>query len=305
MKLYKAQLELHSPLGTSLKGDTIWGHIVWGIANHEGQSYVADFLNAFREGTPSMIVSSAFPVGMLPRPKMVDNTPFKILSKQEYAEIKEKKKQRYIHSFLDEHEVKTATYGHFVKQIQMHNTIGRIDLTVQDDGLFASEALWADREKFEGKKPLFDLYVLSSFQPERIYTLLEWAFENGYGSDTSTGKGVIQVLKNVEEVEMLPVKGQRCLALGPFVLDGQAIPDDLLSDVFIRRGKIGGAFASSVNPYKKTMIMFAEGSTFTHQSELPYVGSIIQNIHTDERICHSGFCPILPLPTGVDDENTL
>lgn len=305
MNLYKAQLELHSPLGTSLKGDTIWGHIVWGMANHEGSAYVADFLDACRQGRPPMVVSSAFPCSMLPRPEKVDNTPFKVLSKKEYSEIKEKKKHRFIPSFLEENTERSEPHGHFVKQVQMHNTIGRIDLTVQDEGLFSSDTMWADPEKFKGKKPIFDLYIASTLLPERIHTLLERAFENGYGADSSSGRGVIQVLKSVQEVKQPPVQGQQCLALGPFVLEDQPIPEDLLSDVFIRRGKIGGAFASSVNPYKKTVIMFDEGATFTHKSENPYIGAVIQNIHTDERICHSGFCPIIPLPTGVDDESTL
>ena len=36
MQLYKVAIQLESSLVTPLKGDTIWGHVVWGIANHEG-----------------------------------------------------------------------------------------------------------------------------------------------------------------------------------------------------------------------------------------------------------------------------
>ena len=46
MQLYKASLKLKSSLVTPLKGDTIWGHIVWGIANHEGEYAVKEFLDA-------------------------------------------------------------------------------------------------------------------------------------------------------------------------------------------------------------------------------------------------------------------
>ena len=46
MQLYKASLKLKSSLVTPLKGDTIWGHIVWGIANHEGEDAVKKFLDA-------------------------------------------------------------------------------------------------------------------------------------------------------------------------------------------------------------------------------------------------------------------
>ena len=45
MQLYKATIQLESSLVTPLKGDTIWGHVVWGIANHEGDEAVSNFLN--------------------------------------------------------------------------------------------------------------------------------------------------------------------------------------------------------------------------------------------------------------------
>ena len=44
MQLYKVSIKLKSAFVTPLKGDTIWGHIVWGIANHEGDDTVANFL---------------------------------------------------------------------------------------------------------------------------------------------------------------------------------------------------------------------------------------------------------------------
>ena len=68
MKLYKAQIELHSAISTPLKGDTKWGHLVWGLANHEGEESVAAFLQACKGPNPALVVSSAFPEGMLPRP---------------------------------------------------------------------------------------------------------------------------------------------------------------------------------------------------------------------------------------------
>ncbi len=61
MQLYKVSIKLKSAFVTPLKGDTIWGHIVWGIANHEGDDTVANFLEEEKSATPSLIVSSAFP----------------------------------------------------------------------------------------------------------------------------------------------------------------------------------------------------------------------------------------------------
>ena len=65
MQLYRASLKLKSSLVTPLKGDTIWGHIVWGIANHEGEDAVKKFLDAEKKSEPELIVSSAFPKGTI------------------------------------------------------------------------------------------------------------------------------------------------------------------------------------------------------------------------------------------------
>lgn len=54
MQLYRASIKLQSALITQLKGDTIWGHIVWGIANHEGEDAVSNFLAEEKQSEPSL-----------------------------------------------------------------------------------------------------------------------------------------------------------------------------------------------------------------------------------------------------------
>ena len=56
MELYKQTLRLESSLVTSLKGDTIWGHIAWGIAVHEGEQAITAFLEEAKRA-PNLIVS--------------------------------------------------------------------------------------------------------------------------------------------------------------------------------------------------------------------------------------------------------
>jgi len=298
MKLFKANIELLSAISTPLKGDTLWGHVVWGIANHEGNDAVASFLEDCKEGKPPMVISSAFPKGMLPKPIVDEHIAYAQLNKSQYAAIKETKKRKYIQSFLGNGIANGVGHGHFIKQVQMHNTISRMDLTVSDGGLYATETLWPKASAFPGSKSIFDVYIATDLSPDRMLEYLSWAFENGYGADASTGKGVITVHPDIEEVIPPPLAGKRCMALGPFVVDASRLLQDLLADVFIRRGKIGGAFASSVNPYKKPVILFNEGATFIHTSDSLIVGKVLDRMHADERICQSGFCPVIPLPTG-------
>lgn len=306
MKLYKAQIELHSPIATLLKGDTIWGHIVWGIATHAGDADVAAFLSGCHSPEPQFVISSAFPQGMLPRPNMTEKIMTKTLTKTEYAQIKAKKKQRFIPSFLEDSiQEKGKGQAYFIKESEMHNTIDRLSLTVQDQGLFSIEAFWPNPNAFHSEKNIYDLYIASSYEEDQIMQLLEWAFENGYGADASSGKGVISVLPGLKEIQISTKTPGRFMALGPFVLGKENIPKDLLADIFVRRGKIGGGFGSSFNPFKKTVVLFDEGATFMCNEDTATVGNLITNVHSDSRICQSGFCPIVPLPLGVFNEETL
>lgn len=293
MQLYKVSIKLQSPFVTLLKGDTIWGHIVWGIANHEGEQAVENFLREEKSTEPTLIVSSAFPKWTIckPFPKHEDRKPK--LSTEEYSKIKKNKKEKFVSAaryFSGLSECETQSFG--FEQVQaMHNSINRFSNTVEDGNLFAVEELWSRSQDF-------DLYILSSYSVDRINQLLDWAFENGYGADSSTGKGRISVT-NIVPVQT-KISSMRYVALAPFVTDFSEIKENSLrANTFIRSGKIGGTFVSSMSPYKKTVVLFDEGSVFESKTPLQFIGNLITKVHSDERICQSGFAPVLPIG---DDE---
>ena len=293
MQLYKVSIKLQSSLVTPLKGDTIWGHIVWGIANHEGEQSVANFLEEEKSSSPSLVVSSAFPKGSIckPFPKHEDRKPK--LSAEDYSKIKKNKKEKFVSaaryfSGFSESDAKSFRF----EQVQaMHNSINRFSNTVEDGNLFAVEELLSNSQDF-------DFYVLSSYPTERINQLLTWAFENGYGADASTGKGKISV-ENIVPVQP-KISSNKYVALAPFITDFSEIKEDSLrASTFIRTGKIGGTFVSSMTPFKKTVILFDEGAVFESEMPLQFIGKLITKVHSDERICQSGFAPVLPIG---DDE---
>ncbi len=290
MQFYKATIKLNSPLATVLKGDTIWGHIVWGIANHEGDDAVKKFLEDSESSEPPLIVSSAFPKDSVckPYPQHVDRK--ECLSKKDYAQIKADKKQKYVNAadFFTGAEQKEKFEG-LKKVSSMHNGINRFSNTVEEGNLFSSTELWASP-----KESFFDIYLLSSYPAERVKQLLTWAFENGFGADSSTGKGAISVEK-IQKVETVAKKSNKYVALAPFVLEKSDIKEDSLrADIFVRTGKIGGAFATYMTPYKKTVILFDEGSVFESDRPLEFVGKLLTDVHADSRICQAGFAPVVP-----------
>ena len=291
-KLYRVQIELKSPLATALKGDTVWGHAAWGIANHEGEEGIAAFLDDCRTAKKAFVVSSAFPRGTVCK-GMSDIPPRKeTLSPDDYAQIKKAKKEKYESAakYFEIAETESGKENPFSENVVTHNTISRLTNTVEEGGLYAVKELWAKGEKH------FDIYVLSSYTKERVRQIFDWAFENGFGADASTGKGAISVL-GVESVKP-KLFGNKYMALSPFVADLNEIKlneINLKADIFVRSGKIGGAYSSYLAPWKKTAVLYDEGAVFESKKPLQYVGKLLENMHSEKKICQSAFAPVIPI----------
>jgi len=308
MTLYRIRFKLCSALVTPLKGDTIWGHIVWGIANHEGDAAVAEFLEQEKSESPALVVSSAFPAGMLCRalpPPMERDSSLNI---GKYSEIKKKKNIKYMSAseYLTEKDVQTeappAAMEDILKGVPvmhntpvLHNTIDRSVNTVLEGGLYSTEERWSGIISGNTYTNIdWDFYILSSLASERVMQLVEWGFENGYGADASTGKGKIVIKGNPVQVE--PKKhGSTYMAMGPFV--GTKELRDIRADIFIRSGKLGGSFASGLSPYKKPVVLYDEGALFDCDSSIEYTGVLLEKMHSTDKynICQSGFTPVIPV----------
>lgn len=293
MKVYKIPIRLESALITPLKGDTIWGHIVWGIVNHEGEAAVHSFLEESKK-EPPLVVSSAFPRGFLCKHIREPPERKEDFSADTYAEIKRYKRQKYEEAaqYITAKPVSDSSdfsrQDVFKEVTVMHNTINRFSSTVLEDG-----GLYSCREKWPKQKD-FDLYAVSSYPAERIRELFVWAFENGFGADASSGKGNISVFDAIEEVEWR-IPGKKYMALGPFVLPRSKTAVNLRADIFVRTGKVGGAFVSELSPYKKTAVLYDEGAVFECSESILYIGELLCDVHSDKRICQSGFAPVVPI----------
>ena len=300
MSTWKAEIKLKSRLVTPLFGDTLFGHIVWGIARHMGEEAVTHFLDEF-EATP-FVVSSAFPHDFLPKPLLIQELPENI----PYQDIKNLKKIRYIpaslvlkgepityEKILEGNKQNNIEFNEFYR---MHNTCNRLEGgTVEGTGLYEIEETWYCSSQ---SYPLFDFYIVSQISESEIKKYLTWAFEAGYGADASTGAGNIE-LATLKQVSF-PEIGSRAMALGPFcVLKDSYTRLDLLADVFVRRGKLGVEFSQYMNPFKKPIVFYTEGSTFNWDSNRPcYIGALLKNIHRDPRIVQQAAAPLVYINEG-------
>ncbi|GBU24451.1 CRISPR-associated RAMP protein, Csm4 [Fibrobacteria bacterium R8-3-H12] len=282
MKLHRATIKLNSPIITPIKGDTLWGHIVWGIANHEGDEAVAKFLEQ-QKISPNFIISSAFPKGTICKPLYKPKSYSEDLTVEDYVNIKKAKKEKYVNFQSLTSSSQNKAFKH---TFTMHNTIDRNTNSVLESGLYSTEEMWGEENEF-------DIYIRTDFENKRILELLNWAFENGFGKDASTGKGNIKILKS----ELLTEKTHtgQYVALAPFAFNSPKKLNHLRAEIFVREGKIGGAFATYLNPFKKNILLFDEGTVLESETELKFIGELLTDIHADKRICNSGFAPVLPI----------
>lgn len=288
MSLLRATIDVISALRTPLKGDTIWGHVACGIANHEGEEGVKAFCNL---DTP-FVVSSAFPHNMLPKPLLKpEEKTEEFESKEDYTRFKAIKKQKYVNAstYLDIAESKECNLK-FKEHSMMHVSVSRNSGAAIDGELYSATEIYGETN---GEYPKMDIYISSDLEKERVLELLNWAFEFGYGADTSLGKGRISVENTIEEIKVKEPFHKRYMALGPFI--GDDALEDLRATTFLRKGRIGGLLATDISPYKKSLILYDEGSTFISKQKKEYVGSLLHNMHfsTDYDICHAAFAPVI------------
>lgn len=75
MQWYEIKLKVYTALGTRLSADTLFGHLCWALRYHEGEATLTEFLRAYADGEPPLLLSDPFPEGYWPLPPLPRPTP--------------------------------------------------------------------------------------------------------------------------------------------------------------------------------------------------------------------------------------
>ena len=67
---HRATIALHTPFGTPLAGDTLFGQLCWALREAAGGEALGKALEGYTLGKPWLVVSDGFPAGCLPRPTL-------------------------------------------------------------------------------------------------------------------------------------------------------------------------------------------------------------------------------------------
>lgn len=331
MKTYCITIEPLSPLGTPLKGDTLFGQFCWQAA------YAADLLTvpfevaiAHYADQPFAVFSTAVPTlpngGMaLKRPDAPLDLLFNldgVSRENRIGNRKAMKKQNWL--VCDRTgavaDLKTCTYFDEEALLKVagidaesfccsmesgHNSINRLTGTTGGNGFapFTQENC--------SYAPGCKLTLLVGIDEDMLaidalITGLSRIGQSGFGRDASSGLGKFRVLgqQEINLADYGATKPNALYTLAPCVPEPDRYRDALFTP-FTRFGRHGDRLAVSGKPYKNPVIMLDEGAllfpTDMEQTlKRPYVGTGINNLSKiQETTVAQGYSLYIPVTLEV------
>ena len=267
--LHRATLALHTPLGTPLVGDTLFGQLCWALREAAGEIELTRQLEGYTRGQPWLIVSDGFPAGHLPKPTL----PQHFEPQRDPVARKAAKKKRWIPASrtgetlaaLLESAVDDATaYGKSpVFAVQAHNTLNRLT-GATGEGEFAP---YTQPQTFHAAGQRIDVYLVldeDRVTADEIQRLLAATGASGFGRDASIGLGKFTVEQLEPACFAVPALANAFWTLAPCTPQGQGF-DGAQSywRVLTRFGRHGNAHALAGNPFKTPVLMAATGTVLT------------------------------------------
>lgn len=318
--LHRATLRLHTPLGTPLAGDTLFGQLCWALREAQGEAELTRRLTGYSTGQPWLVVSDGFPAGFLPRPTL----PQHFAPQQNDPKLrKAAKKMRWIpvgtsgSSGLDllkkplrdllANAVDESTAFGCAPQgaVQAHNTLNRLTGTT-GEGEFAPYSL---PQTFYAAEQKIDVYLLldnARTTPAEISNLLDSIGAIGFGRDASIGLGKFTIDALMPITTPAHAQANAFWTLAPCAPQGQGFDGEhSYWRVLTRFGRHGNLHALTGKPFKTPLLLASAGAIFKPVAAFKAYPFIGQGLGGDGSLSkaaaatvHQGYAPALPVFIG-------
>lgn len=244
-------------LRTLPQAPTLLGHLFWWYRYTHGREALEALLERYREGRVTFRLSSAFPQGWLPRPRLspllVEKTELRkrlkslrLVSMETFAQIAEKGEEALLKSpeVVGKPRLDPPPIGR-LRRVRVG--VDRGTGGARQGILFAQEFLFPKGE--------YAVYTLGE-EPFPVREGLEFVGEMGYGGLASVGVGAFRVVGE-EEVELPEAPGANAfVTLAPGPLEGS-----LYYELEAYWGRLGGGYVGA-KPFKKSYLRTKEGSVY-------------------------------------------
>ena len=282
-------LEPRGAYRNELHSDTLFGLICWAIRQVFSEARLVELLEGFVVGQPPFLISSAFPCAkdgsawkpFLPRP-LLPPPELDKLGKEEAHRLKRYKRLRYIPAehfkqFLQGDYSERSYYASDVWEKladpvprptdRLHSAIDRLSGTTDGEGrLFA-------RLEYRTAGLFFLLY---GEETELVVQALRFLDDFGWGGGNSVGYGHFAATECKSPLGDPVAEPARFVTLSLY----HPRPDELghfragevWYELIVRKGKVGGHFLQADDFWKRSVLMFAPGSTFPARAERQVYG---------------------------------
>lgn len=308
MRTYLLEIAVHSSFITPWHADTIFGHLCWVAERNNGFEHfkgAQELIEYYRQGSPPLLISDAFPSGYFPSPANLHEVLAARLSvpltKESYAALKRIKKLDFIKQqefqAYQQGESFTAEFidmaGPILNAVTLHNQISRLSNTTGQEGsLFELSEMYIK----DGKLTIF-ARLEEGFEQDAKRLFQLWAL-GGFGKKRTTGKGSF-IINKFEPYEGLdPQNINSCngfISLSHFI-PAKHDPTEGAYKILVKFGKLGDEKALCGNPFKKPIIMLKPGAVFKTNSPRPYYGRLIENLaYADKAVVQYGYAFAVPI----------
>lgn len=304
MRLYRYTLRPLSPWATPLRSDTLYGLLLWRIAERQGDTACGEAITAFREGRPPFVLSSALPEGQVFAPRLPaapralfrqwvekgafhdsSGAPLGLFSALQH--YKSFRKQAYLPLAVWQEHASALSVRHLfawycarpaarpeavtATSVEPHVSIDRRHDGALEGGLFSNRLQWF--------APGTHLHLYARTDaPDTLLALLAEAGDLGFGKDAALGKGRFAAALDEDFwPDALENGGPSSLLLSVCAAPDMAGLDGCYTTE-IKRGK---AWSSLLGPFKNPLLLLREGSLL---HALPHGPFVLDGIHPDARL---------------------
>ena len=301
MPLCRFIITPRSPWSTPMRSDTLNGLVLCRIAEDEGDAAVSQAIDAFREGRPPFALSSAFPEGFLPMPKLPPMTHETFLAWHETDPASKSSGMPFINAL--------KSYKKFrkLKHIPLsvwqecrgalsHRSLFSIWLRAPDafspspqaqlrephvsvdrrTGTAAEGALFFREARCFARNERLHLYA-DADDPGLLLKRLERIGLLGFGKDASSGRGRFGIEAD-KTFSPFSGTGSHALLLSRYSAPAMAALDGWYA-VEVKRGFSGAGTGKAV--FKAPFLSIAEGAVIRG---LPGTPAVLEGLHADPRI---------------------
>lgn len=308
--LYRATLALHSPLGTPLAGDTLFGHLCWALREAKGTAELTRQLEGYTSGKPWLVVSDGFPAGYLPKPTVpqhfapqVDPSARKAAKKNNW--VASESTNRDLPGLLACAVTDETAYGAApMAAMQSHNTLDRLTGTTGE----APFAPYTMPLMFHSAGQCIDVYFV--LEEERISATEVTGFLSavgamGFGRDASAGLGKFSVAAFVQTPLVPHPHANAYWTLAPCAPQGQNFDGGASYwRALTRFGRHGNAHALAGNPFKTPVLLASTGAVFKPNAKFlarHFIGQGLGGEGTlskaEPATVHQGYAPVVSIST--------